>query len=1235
MMATEPPNENLADVSTSPETRPPDQPCNVALDPPAVNGNLPVTNDEIANKRITSVEEQINSADVSVSGGSDTEASRPDWPRQKDGDKSHGRTTSTTRKPATFKAVSVNKTFLASKSTPSSTVPKANDKPNTGTSTPPPGSMTLSASRPRLVAKTGSGARDSTPRLSASVNGGKPAAAPDASAVWNKNRGMPLTPTSRSVVGADADFYEHDVAPEPKKLTDEELKKYGIHMASRLNEDDTTGQNKWADIDDDDDDWAPEAITWSDGTKTTLPIADEQVPATSENGDNASTSSKTKDQEKPKTPTSAATTSFPPPKVGGLPSGKGLVFKSASMEKPAVVTKQPVVTGPPKPAWAVLPPIDRVSPASAEAASTLRSVPKETPKPATSQPKEIAADDFSRSSWRDGMTHGSRELYNSQSGRYEPVTDRRGLARPDAQPKHPALLHRPQAVDQPAEPSSAFQTTRTSQDAPFARRRGSSNVSGGSGSYMARLGKGNGVSVQAPPELLATRRMSLAGSADGPPPMLSPANPPLSNQLPVSRLQPSHSWMARPLPGPTYGGPMPPEAKAGPAVPVERPVNDVQFQETLMRERREAARKRHEEEAAREEAAKRERIQKKLEALGPPPEKKSDKKEAVAKDEVIRPMQIKQRKPPEPSQPSSQPTGQTGSDSGLRETSGETAKTTPPKEEALAPRRLSQGPEGKRADPWAGSGPRPERFTNWTPGAPPSTRNVWGSPNNDRGLGNGTFNPDLGRVPGTAPQGQKGPSPIGPPASSRAPPQTQPSHAQVPSQGPPRYGVPAPDLASKWVAAVADGDKKIRAARLAERIGRERQLAEQGMSMEDLQPTIKDTWRPVQIPGDGTRRVVGAPEVQSQPPGPWKASQDTGNSGPASDAAPPAHVGLIGPGTGSVLPPTGSGAPPQPRGSRFFPSRDIRHDMGFPAAESFRPASPSLPPPTMEGHPAYEGDAVHPHVSLPKPQPVVKLPPSLMASNQSQQPRPNVTWASRLGIKESLRAPPSLGRVERAQGSWQDKFNNLLYSDKSRHAVLDPASRSIQEPFTRNDSVTTAARFDMDARSPRSKPMAEECFGEQEMGSLPQIRLPHKVPDAAWQPAVAPAKLLPRRFVVQASMREPYCFVADVTDGGSTARIQILLPGMAGAKFTTIALPTPRGGRGGGHARSSPRHKNLGHGPRGGGGGGGKREPSSPFGGKEPGSTRGGRGMYRSRRSDSWSRPQVPVQPKALASSST
>ncbi|UKZ64607.1 uncharacterized protein TrAtP1_005821 [Trichoderma atroviride] len=276
---------------------------------------LPLPED-IANKRITSVEDQINSADVSVSGGSDTEASRA-----KDGDKGQVRAGASTKKPATFKAVSVNKTFLASKANPNVSS-KTSDKPAAGSSTPPTGSATLSISRPRLVAKSGSGTGSSTPRFSSLANGGKPAAAPDPSVVWNKNRPTPV--------------------PEPKKLTDEELKKYGIHMASRLNEDDTQGQNKWADIDDDDDDWEPEAITWGDGTKTTLPHPDE-VPIQAP--ERAPDEVKPSVQDKPSSPAPPGVANVTPlPKSGGLPSGKGLVLKSAAQEKPVLVAKPPRAT---------------------------------------------------------------------------------------------------------------------------------------------------------------------------------------------------------------------------------------------------------------------------------------------------------------------------------------------------------------------------------------------------------------------------------------------------------------------------------------------------------------------------------------------------------------------------------------------------------------------------------------------------------------------------------------------------------------------------------------------------------------------------------------------------------------------------------------------------------------------------------------------------------------------------
>lgn len=125
------------------------------------------------------VDEVVNSAEVSISGGSDTETSK------KKDDKGHSRTSST-KKPATFKSVSVNKTFLASKATSSASSPKIGEKPATPvpTSTTPTGTSTTP--KPRLVAKSAGGLRDAS-KSSLSQNG-RPA--PDGNAVWNKNRRM-------------------------------------------------------------------------------------------------------------------------------------------------------------------------------------------------------------------------------------------------------------------------------------------------------------------------------------------------------------------------------------------------------------------------------------------------------------------------------------------------------------------------------------------------------------------------------------------------------------------------------------------------------------------------------------------------------------------------------------------------------------------------------------------------------------------------------------------------------------------------------------------------------------------------------------------------------------------------------------------------------------------------------------------------------------------------------------
>jgi hypothetical protein len=135
------------------------------------------------------VESIVNSAEVSISGGSDTENSKAETSKSRVDEKGHVRTTSTVKKPASFKPVSVNKTFLAAKG--ATTIPsKLGDKGSGGSAPTHSGPSLGTIARPRLVAKSGSGLRDSAPRTAASANGGKPGAAPDASAVWNKNRRM-------------------------------------------------------------------------------------------------------------------------------------------------------------------------------------------------------------------------------------------------------------------------------------------------------------------------------------------------------------------------------------------------------------------------------------------------------------------------------------------------------------------------------------------------------------------------------------------------------------------------------------------------------------------------------------------------------------------------------------------------------------------------------------------------------------------------------------------------------------------------------------------------------------------------------------------------------------------------------------------------------------------------------------------------------------------------------------
>lgn len=151
--------------------------------PVVING---ISDKEESKQDADNVDSNIVSAEVSVSGGSDTENSKAETSKTAIDGKGHLRTDSKIKKLASFKSVSVNKTFLAAKASGTTTPSKLGEKSSL-TSTSTPAGPTSTSLRPRLVAKSGSGLRDASSKTTLGANGGKPGA-PDASAVWNKNR---------------------------------------------------------------------------------------------------------------------------------------------------------------------------------------------------------------------------------------------------------------------------------------------------------------------------------------------------------------------------------------------------------------------------------------------------------------------------------------------------------------------------------------------------------------------------------------------------------------------------------------------------------------------------------------------------------------------------------------------------------------------------------------------------------------------------------------------------------------------------------------------------------------------------------------------------------------------------------------------------------------------------------------------------------------------------------------
>ena len=1020
-----------------------------------------------------------------------------------------------------------------------------------------PANSTALTAKPRLVAKSGTG---NAPRTLGKVNGA--GTGPDASKVWNKNQPVP--------------------PPPPKQFTDEELKQqYGIHLATRLQADEAGKEAKWADIDDDEDDWAPEAVQWMDGTKSSVTAVETPPPPAEE--------PKTilKPEPPADLPKPAPTTDTPTPKpsvTGGVktilkpgshtqpaPTKSSLVLKGQP-EKPTLVAK-PSTTEKKSP-WATLPPVEKVPPVQINP-------PVQQPPPQRfsqrdsygydSMPpppaKEIAPDDFNRS-WRDDR--GSRELFNSQSGRYEPVDGmRRNSIRDSSFRQQPSVLQRP-SQDGPAEPSAAFQTSRSSVDMPaWGRRRTSSNVSGDQARRMS-IDRRAPDMPRGPMNIERRDSQSVNG--------FDPSDPGVSRQPPHAQAASPNTVHAHPVS--PYGS----VASSGPhdaptpnaAPPVENPVV---VQKRLMADKIERARlkKQQEQEAEKKaEAERKERIAKRLAAMGPLPEAKSKTKEQspsrtseqsqkskiapvpaqsppkppvpTADGEVAQYGMIKvhhaqplkkssQTEPSAAAKPAISASGsapikaqtddQAKASPSLNQPSAHTFDSARDKDNSRQPTEQAKS-QTNQSEGRGPSGQKPQATqAAWSPATAPQPRpwtsQVWGPPpTKERALGNGTFDsgynrgqPRSGAQQQLPVQAASSTSPSGlslapqtsttPQSTSQLPP-SQPVYPQagslpVQAAAPAKPGRTAPPLGNGWGNFEAhirqdDAGMAVKARQDRERLG------------EAFRPEIRETYKDQRGQAQTTLhdKVAGNLAV---PDGNTKKDDMANAVKLVHELASPQQN-------------LNHGAPLQqtsgPRASRFFP-RPIEAPTTATTATSGKVDSPP-PPPETEAHPAFTGDTNQPLVRLPRPSPVVRLPPSATGNGTYVEPPVNMP----------ARGQPLGARPLAMNPEWQARFNKLLEKPASASApastiratpsaasakpgALAPAALSKSSLDVRGNAnaatVSLPSGFpirtfsDDRGRDVITRYGAEALFEDREFGSLPTVKLSKVSHLAANEPAAS------------------------------------------------------------------------------------------------------------------------------------
>ncbi|KAJ4990339.1 hypothetical protein SVAN01_04221 [Stagonosporopsis vannaccii] len=1147
----------------------------------------------------------VNSEAVS---GSDTDISRPGSVDPSKQDTGHLRASST-KKPAAFKSVSVTKSFLAKSA---ASTPSASPGLKAAPAVQPPTSSMLTA-KPRLVAKSGTA---NAPRTLGNMNGA--GSGPDASKVWNKNQPVP--------------------PPPPKQYTDEELKQqYGIHLATRLPMDEAGKEAKWADIDEDDGDWAPDTVEWMDGTKSSVTAMENQPPPVEEPPKPIILAKPEPTIDAPK-PAAPAATSAPKTSVTGGPktilkpgghaqlgAAKSSLVLKGQPEKPTLVAK-PSTGTPAKSPWATLPPVEKVSPVQinppVQQQPTDRRYPTQDHRAYESMiphhGREIAPDDFNRT-WRE--ERGGRELFNSQNGRYEPVNDaRRGSFRDSGyrQQQHPSLLQRA-THEGPAEPSSAFQTSRSSADMPsWGRRRTSSNVSSGAGRRMSFDRRG----PEYPTAIVDEEQQTLptASAVQATSPQTTQAHP---------------SAAAHPLVNAA-----PPAAIA--TAPMEDPV---EVQKRLMADKIERARlkKQQQLEAERkEEEEKKARIAKRLAALGEAPKPKSSEKSpspAVGRSPQkgdVAPVPV--QSPPKPPVPANE--GEVAQYGMMKVHQPHPVKKSSPVPQAVKPAdsrpnahaenqvrlpvpldqppvlpfdssrdHAKKGAEPSRplADGTIPQGQKPTQPA-WQSGSSSQTRGgwtsqVWGSAQTrDRNLGNGTFDSGFNRAQSRA--GSQQQLPAQPSSAPIAPIGVDPvapgvAHTvKMPLSSQTAPGPIAPPSDNKWGnfathIARDDANMAVKARQDRERMGG-----------ETFRPELRETYKDQR--GNAQTMVHG------------KVAGNTGLDSGVNARASPASSELKL--RDEAMKPTHEAASPQQsliqgtplqqtggsRSSRFFP-RPIETTFQAPISASSKADSPP-PPPETESHPVFAGSTVaHPLVKLPRPSPVVRLPKPAQESID-----PPVSMPPR-GYHGPGARPLAMNP------EWQARFNKLL--DKPAAQDASPARPFAAVPVAvpvRSSVLAIAAssKASLDVRAPAGSATVSlpatangrssgtdrslgvttregtaALFEDREFGSLPTVRLP-KVPHLS---ANEPAITLPNKDDIYTRLiRKENPFTTkrlDAFDFGAGPEIEVIIRLEQMRTPITKTMPKPRRGKGHG-PYSKPKRNGTPTGPQVGGAKDRPRKPS-------------------------------------------